>query len=116
MSDIEEIIRDFDCLGIKHITISFIKLYQNQIKKVSEKVGFDIGKIIEKKNKEFFIKKEIRMKMAQKIKDVCNSLGLTFAMCREAIMEDTGFCDPFHLIAGYKPKKENKNFKKITEF
>jgi DNA repair photolyase len=117
IDEIKSIIQDFDCLGIRHITISFMKLYENQIQRVSEKLGLNLRERMERANKkEFFIKEEIRKKMAKKIRSMCDDLGLTFAMCRENVVRDTGLCDPFHLIDNYTPKKVENNYKKITDF
>jgi hypothetical protein len=58
--------------------------------------------------KEYYIKKDIRNAIANIISSSCSEKDLTYAMCREDLIKDTGYCDPFHLLPSYKPKKKQR--------
>jgi len=117
--DIEKIMNDFINVGIKHITCSFAKLNPNQIKNLSEKFEWKLDEFMYRKHKnEFFFNDALRKEYATLIKERCNETDITFAMCREIIIQDTGLCDPFHLLPNYKKKTKIKTqtYKKLTEF
>lgn len=117
--DINEIMNDFINAGIKHITCSFVKLNPIQIKKLSEKFGWTLENYMYRKHKnEFYFNDEIREDYATMIKKRCIEADITFAMCREIIVKDTGLCDPFHLLSNYKrkPKTRTQIYKKLTDF
>jgi len=115
--DIGNIVRDFVNKGIQHITISTIKFYPSQMKDIKS-LGLE-KKIYKKTNNEYYIKDNLRNKYALFVKNLCEDSGISFAMCRETIQENSkgAFCDPFHLLPNYKPKMESPLvFKKITQF
>ena len=43
------------------------------------------------------------------IKNFAENRGMTFAMCRETCVKDTGLCDPFHLLPRYNRKRKFKS-------
>lgn len=117
--DIEKIMNDFISAGIKHITCSFAKLNPNQIKNLSEKFEWNLDDLMYRKHKkEFFFNDDLRKEYAITIKKRCSEADITFAMCRETIVQDTGLCDPFHLLPNYrkKPTIKQQIYKKLTEF
>ena len=115
--EVREIIRDCDCRGVKHITISFIKLFHRQLENVSKRLGYNLEPMmIEKSNGELFVKDKVRLPLAKEIKKECKTLGLGFAMCRENLIKDTALCDCFDLLKDYKPVTERKKFKQLTLF
>jgi DNA repair photolyase len=111
--DYDKIITDFASIGIKHITISFVKVNRKQIDKLNKIFNFDLWKLTyREENGEFFIRDEIKRDLAEYIKNKCSELNLTFAMCREDCIEDSGFCDPFHLL----PKWKKRVIKTLDDF
>ena len=117
--DIKKIMDDFINAGIKHITCSFAKLNPSQIDKLSEKFESKLDDYMYRKHKtEYYFNDEIRKEYAMMIKEQCNDVDITFAMCRETIVQDTGLCDPFHLLPNYKKKLKIKPkiYKELTEF
>jgi DNA repair photolyase len=118
-NDIKKIMNDFINAGIKHITCSFVKLNTIQIKKLSENFGWKLENYMYRKHKnEYFFNDELRKEYATMIKERCSESNITFAMCREIIVKDTGLCDPFHLLPNYKrkPKIKAQIYKKLTDF
>jgi len=103
LEDVNKIMDDLIKLEVKHITTSFVKLIKKRIKSVQSKLGIDLESIMYKRTaKEYYVNDEIRMKYYNHMKLRCNINDMTFACCRECLMEDTGFCDPFHLIENKK--------------
>lgn len=100
--ELPRIVSDAQSAGAEHITVSFVKLYRDQVGAVSEALGKNLWRVmVPETDREFFVEPDLRREWALAIRDECGDRGLTFAMCREAVVEDTGLCDPFHLIGGY---------------
>jgi DNA repair photolyase len=117
IQDIENIIEDFLAEGIKHITCSTIKVSSPQD---LLDLGVDLKDSLKRREKgrEFLFRKKLRQKYAQFISNKCDEYGITFAMCRENLADDTGFCDPFHLLKDYSPNKasDTLKYKKLSSF
>lgn len=106
--DISAILSDCIDAGIEHTTISFIKLFPNQLIDISKKLNIDFKTFMEKEGKEYFVAEDDSKKeFAQYIADYCNDAGITFSMCRESTVKDTGCCDPFHLLKKWKRPNVN---------
>ena len=99
-------------IGIEHITCSMLKLYPSQISKVESNLKISLKNLMYlKQEAEYFIRDNIRLEYLTLIKKKCEEYGITFAICRESLIPDTdtAFCDPFHLLSSYKPKKKIEN-------
>jgi DNA repair photolyase len=99
MQDIHSIIEESANKGIKHVTISVIKLKKRQFKSIGKLFGQKLIKNMQDFDGEWFVLDHIRLLIHESVKEKCNELGLTFGACRENVVEDSGYCDPFHLIS-----------------
>jgi DNA repair photolyase len=117
IKDIEKIIEDFELNGIKHVTASAIKLQEIQIKNIEELIGKEIRNSLVKNEKVYYFKRDVRLTYFNKIKNVCEEKGLTYAFCKDNLIEDKKgvYCDPFHLITNRSFIKKRKNLS-ITDF
>jgi DNA repair photolyase len=97
-NEIYSIINDVVKRGCKHITISIVKLYAEQINKVEKAFGINTTGKIYLKWGLYYYNDDTRRVIEQMVKDKCNSMGITFATCMENLIDDTGNCDPFHLL------------------
>jgi DNA repair photolyase len=107
MEEIFQIIEDVTNFGSKHITVSVLKMNKEQITSLEKHFGVNFHGKIELhpiNNKMYYFKPEIRKEIEEQIRDKCNEKGITFGTCMEYVVEDTGFCDPFHLLKNKTPK------------
>lgn len=99
----EEIFRIIDksvSLGCKHITVSTLKMYYQQIKPLEDFFQIHMQERLVKnsKNPFYYFNTIVRKSIELPIKQKCTELGITFATCMEDILSDTGYCDPVHLL------------------
>lgn len=106
-NEIEVLIKEVSGLGVKHVTSSTYKVRIDNWRRISkvfpeemrklEKLYFEYG---EKISNSYYLPKEIRRKIMEKVKIACNKYNITFASCREGFYEinTSKSCDGSHLI------------------
>ena len=105
--EIENLIKEFSNIGIKHVTSSTYKarvdnwkrmstIFPEEMKKL-EKLYFKDGERI---SNSYYLPKEIRYNLMEKVRDTCDKFGITFSSCREGFykLNTSKSCDGSHLI------------------
>lgn len=92
---------------VKHVTVSTYKAKPDSLKRLSEcfpkfetlwkELYYEKG---EKYRGSFYLQKDLRRSLIQKVYDVCKPFRINFATCRENLKEfiKPGLCDGSHLI------------------
>lgn len=105
--EIEEVIRTTAECGALHVTSSTFKprpdgwrRFLEAFPVVSKKLAplyFERGK---RHHNSWYLPREIRLKLLERVKEACDRYGITFASCREGLRELTtgASCDGGHLI------------------
>lgn len=104
----EKVINQAKSTGVSHITASTFKPrwdswkriliafpeLRNDLESIYLREGERIGNSI-------YLKEDLRIKLLSQVRDICNSLGLTFATCRENLpdISNSQSCDGSHLIS-----------------
>jgi DNA repair photolyase len=105
--EIENLIKEIFGIGVKHVTSSTYKARADNWKRMSaifpeemkklEKLYFKDGERI---SNSYYLPKEIRYNLMEKVRNTCDKLGITFASCREGFygLNTSKSCDGSHLI------------------
>jgi len=98
--EIMEIINESVNNGCKHVTCSTLKLYKSQFKKVEKAFNINISEIyyFNPIARQYYLDDDVRREIESQIYEECEELGITFATCMEHLIQDTGYCDPYHLL------------------
>ena len=105
--DVEELIKTLADIGVQHIVSSTYKVRPDNWKRFSirfpsisknlQKLYFDEGEQISNYR---YLPTKLRFELMKKIRDICDSYGISFATCREGFthLHTSKTCDGSHLI------------------
>lgn len=91
-----------------HVVTSTLKLKRdalNRILKFKPKIGLSLLRLYqsgERKGSYYYLPRDVRLNLLNKVTKLCNQLGITCGYCREGISFEAPSCDGQHLI-----RKEN---------
>jgi len=101
------------CDYVEHVTSSTLKPRKDSLYRL-EKVFPQIkwrALYTQRVGRSYYLQEKERLKLMQRVKDVCDEHGLTFSTCREGFNINTGkSCDGSHLLGKYRDRdKEAKD-------
>ncbi|MCD6403542.1 MAG: radical SAM protein [Candidatus Aenigmarchaeota archaeon] len=105
--EIEDLVHALSILGVKHVVSSTYKVRPDNWKRLSSvfpelknklyPLYFEEGERI---SNYFYLKRSLRLEIMERVRDACDSEGMTFATCREGFpfLQTGQTCDGTHLI------------------
>jgi DNA repair photolyase len=99
------------CDHVKHVTSSTLKTREDslyRLEKVFPRIKWR-ALYTQRVGRSYYLQEQERLKLMQRVKDVCGEHGLTFSCCREGFDINTGkSCDGSHLLEGVCRGREVK--------
>jgi DNA repair photolyase len=89
-----------ECSFVSHVVSSTLKLRFDSLKRISNAFpGIEYGKLYrDRVQNSFYLPKSLRLELLWRVRDACESYGLSYAFCREGVPFRAKSCDGSHLI------------------
>ncbi len=106
---VEELVRELDAIGVRHVTSStfkprfdswrrFCDAFPEQAARLKE-LYFEKGRRVQNS---YYLPEELRRRLMLRVRSACSKHGITFAVCREGLGLNTApSCDGTHLLSSH---------------
>ncbi len=109
--DLSALVKELADIGVAHVTSSTFKPRPDSWRRFSKafpesavnlkELYFEKGERIQNS---YYLPREVRFKLMQRVRDACDKHGITFATCREGFRLNTArSCDGTHLLRSSHP-------------
>ncbi len=101
-----DLVRELSQMGVGHVVASAFKLRPDSWRRLKETFDCrDMEELYfargERRGNAYYLPRELRFRMMKRVRELCDSHGLTFAACREGLPLNTApSCDGSHLVRG----------------
>ena len=82
---------------VNHVVTSSIKPRYNSLKRLEKTINIDAHNWVKYGNA-YYLKKDIRYELVERVKKACSKNGISFSTCREGYKVTSQSCDGSHLI------------------